>query len=101
MPSIGVLEHYQQATDKPQKRVKRSDGQTIVRRGTGFWIEKNVLLKLYPPHIQAQKSPAQSARYIPFGLEPAIDTRIGVKASFPVLSNQIRVRPVRNQESYA
>lgn len=44
MPSIGVLEHYQNPTDKPMRRIKRSGGQSLVRSGLAIWIRENVLL---------------------------------------------------------
>lgn len=91
MPSIGVLEHFQNPSDKPLKFVKRSDGQTQVRRGMAAWVIKNVLLQLAPPR-RATKEPLQRAEYIPFGLEPLIDAELGVMDMSPILPGQIRFR---------
>lgn len=98
MPSIGVLEHFQKVTDQP-RRIKKSGGKSLVNQGRADWIIRNVLLKMRPVSEHPLKSPAIANNYIPWGLEPSIDARIGVIVQAPVLANQIRFRPIADQRS--
>lgn len=94
MAHCSVLEHHQKPTDKPSRRIKRSGGHSLVNRQVAEWIIENVLLRMLPISAHPPKQPATANSYIPFGLEPSIDARIGVKLQIPILANQIRFRAI-------
>jgi hypothetical protein len=81
MPSIGVLEHSQNPTDQPTRRIKRSGGQSLVNRGAAYWIKENVLLimrahplsEVYanPASRMPKSTPIGGRSYIPSELPPA------------------------------
>lgn len=99
MPSIGVLEHFQNPSEQPARRIKKSGGQSLVNRGVAFWVKPNVLLKMRErAEIRAMCSNSTPnrdlprARYIPDKLPANIDYQLGLVVQVPALPNQIRFR---------
>jgi hypothetical protein len=48
MANCHVLEADQKPTDRPSKRIKRSGGHSLVRKGLAYWLKENVLLQMLP-----------------------------------------------------
>lgn len=46
MAHCSVLEAHQKLTDRPSRRIKRSGGHSLVRRGLAVWIEVHILLQM-------------------------------------------------------
>ena len=89
MAHCSVLEAHQKETDRPSKRIKRSGGHSLVRRGLAEWIKPNVLLhmrptpalhlpvlSLHPPHLSAH--PPHIRPYIPEKLPANLDKQLGI-----------------------
>lgn len=50
MSRVAVLDHNQRETDQPRRFLKRSVGQNLVRRALAYWVVKNAVLQMLPPH---------------------------------------------------
>lgn len=94
MANCSVLESHQQNSDKPFRRIKKAGGESLVRQQRADWVIRGVLLKMRSHSEIPAKTPAVPSEYIPFGLEPLIDARIGVIDLSPALPNQSRFRHV-------
>lgn len=100
MAHCSVLEAHQKLTDRPSKRIKRSGGHSLVRRGLAVWIVEHLLLQLKssptlrpemahnePVPVKRGYSPG---RYIPQRL-PSHKTP-GTKAIGPVVERSRELR---------
>ena len=74
-------------------KVKRSRADSLVRRLLAIQVSR-YLYQLVRVKASEEIDPAQPNNYIPWGLEPSIDARIGVIVQAPILEGQVRFRPV-------
>lgn len=99
MAHCSVLEAHQNISERPSKRIKRSGGHSLVRRGLAIWIREHVLLKMKPADaVQTLSIPLRTPygrckSFIPDKLPSNIDNMLGVIVKAPVLANQVRYRP--------
>lgn len=49
MARLAVYDHNQKETEQPRRFVKRSAGQSLVRRCLAYWIIENAVLRMIPP----------------------------------------------------
>lgn len=85
-----------QTTGQPRTYVKKAVAKLLIRRNLAEWVISNLVLRM-----RRELNPTRAVdvlpkpeTYIPFGLEPLIDARIGVIDLSPALPNQSRFRHV-------
>lgn len=74
MACIAVLDHNQQENERARRFVKRSEGQSLVRRALAYWVIKNAVARMLPIRAGAPASPAlppRTSTYIPDTLPPS------------------------------
>lgn len=88
-----------QNTGQPRTYVKKTVALLLVRRNLAEWVISNAVLRMRRELNPIRACDALPAKppYIPWGLEPSIDSRIGVIVQAPVLANQVRFRAIAAQ----
>lgn len=79
------------------EKAKRCKAENLVRQLLAVQVSRYLYQRLrIKPTDEITANPSKS--YIPFGLEPSIDSQIGVIVKVPALPGQVRFRAIQSCE---